>query len=338
MPTLLAGFDDRLLRVAVEENGWTATTLLEGGDIQAVAAHPGAPDRWFVGTFERGLQRSRDGGASWNEVGSETIEPDAVTSVAVHPSDPAVVYAGTEPSRVYRSADGGTSWRHLEGLTDLPSADRWSFPPRPSTHHVRWIEVDAADPEHLYISIEAGALVQSRDAGETWTDHVPDARRDNHELTTHPAAPDHAWAAAGDGFAETADGGETWQHSQHGLEHRYCWSVAADPDNPDRLLLSAAKGPGRAHTPGRAESYVYRRETHDLDDDPAWTRSGEGLPDGKGMLRPVLERGEEAGTVFAATNLGLFRTDSMGTKWRALPLEWPSALESQPPSGLVVLH
>ncbi|MFB6267740.1 MAG: hypothetical protein ABEI31_08780 [Halodesulfurarchaeum sp.] len=337
MPTLLAGFDDRLLRVSRDGDGWTATTVREGDDLQAVGAHRGAPERWFVGTFDRGLQRTLDGGASWEAVGTDTIEPDAVTSVAVDPSDPGVVYAGTEPSRVYRSTDGGASWRHLEGLTDLPSADRWSFPPRPSTHHVRWIEVNPANPEHLYVSIEAGALVQSPDGGKTWTDRVADSRRDNHELTTHPAAPGHAWAAAGDGFAETADGGETWQHPQRGLEHRYCWSVAADPADPDRLLLSAARGPGRAHTPGRAESYVYRREIHDLDGEAVWARSGEGLPDGHGMLRPVLERGENPGAVFAATNLGLFRTDSMGQEWHALALEWPSALESQPPSGLVVL-
>jgi len=50
-----------------------------------------------------------------------------------------IVYAGTEPSAVFRSVDGSDSWVDLASLRALPSADTWSFPPRPHTHHVRWI-------------------------------------------------------------------------------------------------------------------------------------------------------------------------------------------------------
>src|SRR5258707_14208439 len=67
-----------------------------------------------------------------------------------------VVYAGTEPSAVFRSDNGGDSWVNLAGLRALPSADTWSFPPRPDTHHVRWIETDVSVADRGFVAIEAG--------------------------------------------------------------------------------------------------------------------------------------------------------------------------------------
>lgn len=97
-----------------------------------------APERVFVGTGEAGLHRSINGGRTFERI--DTFDSALVTAVAVSPHDPERVWAGTEPSAVYRSSDGGDSWEHCAGLTDLAPASRWSFPPRPHTHHVRWLE------------------------------------------------------------------------------------------------------------------------------------------------------------------------------------------------------
>ena len=35
--------------------------------------------------------------------------------------------------------------------------------------------------------------------------------RDTHQLSIHPAAPDRLYSAAGDGYFESHDGGDTWQ-------------------------------------------------------------------------------------------------------------------------------
>lgn len=345
MPTLFAAFEDRIRRLSGEPGAataekqsgpgepgsWTGETVLEGLSLDAIAAHPDEPDRVLVGTVEEGVQRSRDGGDSWERVGQRTID-DHVTALASDPSDPGTFYVGTEPSQVYKTTDGGEAWHHLDGLTALPSASSWAFPPRPSTHHVRWIEVPPDDPDHLYVAIEAGALVRSFDGGETWVDRVPGGRRDTHTMATHPDVPDRAWTAAGDGFAVTDDGGETWQYPQTGLDHRYCWSVAVDPGDPDRLLLSAASGPRSAHRSGAAESYVYRRHGEE-----PWTLAGEGLPHGEGMLRPLIHRGFEPGVAYLATNLGVWRTADMGGTWERIHEEWPADLESQTVRGLAVV-
>jgi len=292
----------------VVEDGSVAGRALGDRAIEAVAA-PDA-ETVFVGTFESGLHRSTDGGATFERVGAERLPP-AVTALAVDPHDGGL-WVGTEPSRVFHSPDGGETFDPCPGLTDLPSASEWSFPPRPHTHHVRWIEPDPHDEGHLYVGIEAGALVRTTDGGESWQDRPENARRDNHSLATHPDAPGSVWAAAGDGYAESPDGGDTWVAPWDGLEHRYCWSVAVDAGDPTRVLVSAADGARAAHSaPG--ESYVYRKV-----EGSAWSRlDGRGLPMGTGVLRAVIAPGAP-GEFYALNDCGLYRTADGGDAWTAV--------------------
>jgi hypothetical protein len=62
---------------------------------------------------------------------------------------------------------GGNSWKKWRPLS---SSTSWSFPPRPWTHHVRWIEPGANNVDYVFVAMEAGALVQSHDVGKTWID------------------------------------------------------------------------------------------------------------------------------------------------------------------------
>lgn len=325
MSTAYAVYEDALFVVGADSESLRRERPFDSRP-ECVAVTDGAV---LVGTFEHGLRRSTDGGASWRR--ADGIEQDAVTSLAVDPENPATVYAGTEPSRLYRSTDGGRTFEQLPGLTDLPSSEEWSFPPRPHTHHVRWIEPDPGDPELLHVAVEAGALVRVRLDGPSadWTDRVPSARIDTHTIDTHPDAPGRAWVAAGDGYAETGDAGESWQHPQSGLEHTYCWSVAVErPDgSPPRVLLSAARSAREAHRVG--ESYLYRREGGE------WERLDDrGIPTGEGVYRAVLERGADA--VWAANNRGLYRTDDGGDTWTEIDVSWPERVREQTCRGLVI--
>ncbi|MFB6359866.1 MAG: WD40/YVTN/BNR-like repeat-containing protein [Halobacteriales archaeon] len=329
MPTVYVAMEDALTIAEGEDDDWSADRRLGDRRLECVAA---TPEVVGVGTFDAGLFRSTSGGHEWSRIGADRL-PESVMSLAVSPHDPAEWWLGTEPSRVFRSIDAGATWTERPGLTDLPSADEWYFPPRPDTHHVRWIEVDPDDPDRLYLGIEAGAFVLSEDAGGTWRDRPEGARLDNHQLATHADAPGRVYSAAGDGYAESTDGGETWRHPQAGLEHRYVWSVASAPTDPDHVLVSAARGAGSAHSQP-AESYVYRRTAPG----GSWVRLDDrGLPTGEGVTRAMLASGRKGRTFYAANNRGLFRTRDGGQAWTRLPIDWPDRYESMTCRGLAVV-
>jgi hypothetical protein len=218
---------------------------------QCVAADRG---RVLVGTRGQGAFLSVDAGATWEEV--ELPEPE-VFSVAISAADGSL-YAGTEPSRLFVARDGAT-WAELEALQDIPSRDRWSFPPRPWTHHVRWIAPDPHRAERLLVGIELGGLMYSDDGGDTFSDHRPGAKLDAHSLAWHPSVEGRAYQAAGDGAAWSRDGGRTWEAVDAGRELGYCWALAVDPVDPERWYVSAATGPGAAHSGDRARGRLYRR-------------------------------------------------------------------------------
>jgi photosystem II stability/assembly factor-like uncharacterized protein len=340
---MYAAMQDELLVIGRSNGHWHAERRLEGASTQCVAIDPLRPERVYCGTFDRGLWRSLDAGASWEHLG-EGVVRKAVMSVAVGGAERAgehgVVYVGTEPSAVYRSEDGGDSWRELEGLGELPSAPEWSFPPRPETSHVRWISLDPNAPGRVFVAIEAGALVRTPDAGRTWVDRTPDGPRDTHTLATHQDVPGRLYSAAGDGFmragmgyAESQDAGDTWERSGEGLEHHYLWGVAVDPADPETVVVSAATSPWEAHDPARAKSTIYRKQAGGT-----WQEVTEGLPETEGRVVSILASHEaEPGVFYALTNLGLYRSPDAGRSWKRLDIAWPDHYRRQHQNALAIV-
>jgi photosystem II stability/assembly factor-like uncharacterized protein len=295
--------DGSVERSEVERQGVRPTCL---------AADVSAETLW-CGTSD-GVLRSDDSGTTWVRAG---LEGEEITAIAASPNERgqagAVVYAGTEPSGLYRSSDGGANWRRAEGLLDLPSSSTWSFPPKPETHHVRWIACDPAHAGWLYVAIEAGALVATPDGGRTWQDRPDVAPYDTHELAIHPDRSATLRVSAGDGYWESEDGGASWESPEEGLDVTYLRSVAIDPGDPDVVVVSAASHPHKAYMAGRSDGRLFRREGNGR-----WRRVTEGWPDPPATIAPLLAAGHDPGELWAADERGVHRSADGGATWSAI--------------------
>jgi hypothetical protein len=314
---------------------WDVSLRLPGIASQCLAADRLRPECVYCGTYGRGVWRSGDAGDSWQPAG-EGIPYGEVMSVAVSVAErvgpSGVVWAGTEPSALFRSEDEGNTWQERPALRTIPSAPTWSFPPRPWTHHVRWITPDPVVPERLFVGIELGGVMRSVDAGLTWEDRKHGSEPDAHTLGAHPLAPGRVYEAAGAGYSESHDGGATWHHRNEGLDHWYLWGLAVDPTDPETIVVSAAAGPRQAHDRSHAESTVYRATAG-----RAW-EVVRGLPGPRGTRACELAANHaEPGVFYAATREGeVYRSPDAGLTWDRLDVVWPPEYQARDVRAFIV--
>jgi photosystem II stability/assembly factor-like uncharacterized protein len=312
------------------DESWVGEVCLNDKLIQCVAADRTRKGVVYCGTFGNGMLRSSDRGATWHPLQNFT----GPNVMALASSQSGALYAGTELSAMYRSEDGGESWCELETLLTLPSAKSWSFPPRPETHHVQFILPHLAHPARLHAAIEAGALVYSDDAGSTWRDRVSSAPRDTHCLAVHPLAPTRLHSAAGDGYFESVDGGNSWRRAVDGLEHQYCWSIAISLADAKTLLLSTSKSAYGAHYKESANSILYRRTGSD-----AWKPVRKGLPDPQGLRIPVVAASSsEPGLFYCSTEGMVYRSEDDGLQWQKLAVQWNTKATAEHATGMAIVE
>ncbi|MDJ0367814.1 hypothetical protein QMK33_21930 [Hymenobacter sp. H14-R3] len=327
MPRFLLGLSGGLYSFDPASPANAPQSILPGVQPLALATDPATPRRVYCATYNRGLWRSEDGGDTWQPVGTPqdyfrpltkgALPTLATTFVAVapHPDEQGrhAVWVGTEPSGLYQSSDYGETFALVTAFGNLASRRTWSFPPRPGTHHVRWIAY-GLDNE-VYVAIKLGALLRSFDGSRTFEDRRPGAPLDIHVLRTHPAAPSRLYAATGDGFlhaghawAESHDHGATWQYASRGLEAMpYLYGLAVNAGDPDDIRLAAAPSVRAAHETG--PSSIYRRVGN------AWVEDAAGFPRAQSLIPVLAADARQAGRWYALSNLGLFRQEPGASAW-----------------------
>src|SRR6202035_2869170 len=102
-----------------------------GWEIYHMKGSPADPNRIYAsqssGWFGQVMQRSNDGGQTWETVGNEfkydgqtgTQHPwefKRIWHLEPSPHDPDTVYAGAEDAALFRSSDGGKTWGEFPGL------------------------------------------------------------------------------------------------------------------------------------------------------------------------------------------------------------------------------
>lgn len=302
-----------------------------------LAADPDNPGRLYGGTFDDGLFISKDNGETW-ERSWDGITHNRVMSLATSPTETMngyrIIWAGTEPSGLFRSEDGGQTWTDCPALLELPSKSAWSFPPRPETHHVRWIEPDIHNENRIFVGIELGGVMKSEDKGKTWEDRKPGSQHDSHTVKAHSKVPGRIYEAAGGGYAESFDSGVTWQTFNDGLDpYNYLVGIAADSGNENTIVASAAKSPRTAYNPSNADTILVRRES-----EGEWKFVDEGLPDPQGSaIFSLASHPSESGVFYGINNLGFYISTDGGKHWDKAAAEWPEHLKSKRINWLTII-
>ncbi|MDE2975413.1 MAG: hypothetical protein OXU64_11975 [Gemmatimonadota bacterium] len=232
---------------------WEHMGLERTGNSGAILIHPGDPDFVYVAAIgspfapnpERGVYRSSDGGASWEQVLFVSDSTGAV-DLEFAPDDPNTVYAsmwraerkpwtivsGGLEGGVYVSRDGGDTW--AQATDGLPAGLRGKSD----------LAVSPADPDRVYVLIEApadtGGVYRSDDRGATWhqvTDFQPIRNRPFYytNLEAHPADADILWGMA-EGHWMSIDGGRSW--TRRPTPHSDNHDLWINPDDPDIMIQS----------------------------------------------------------------------------------------------------
>lgn len=326
---LFAATGDAIARIdSPDGQNFDVSYSMERMKVQCVAVDPHDPNRIVAGTDDDGVFLSSDSGENWSFIGEDIPHrrtPSVAISTAHRENGKSVIYVGTEPSRLYRTEDDGKTWQDFPELPALPSSSTWSFPPRPWTHHTRWITPHASDPSILYVGIELGGVMRSTDAGVTWEDRKPGAYTDSHAIRVHHTATERVYEAAGQGVALSLDEGASWSPVDDGMDRHYSWGIAVDPADPDLWYVSASHGARYAHARnGNAQAHIYRKRG----DEPFELLNSDLDVPLSYMPYSLLTLRDRPGVVIAGMQHGrLLLSEDAGDHWRRLDLELPGLLQ-----------
>ena len=177
---------------------------------------------------------------------SGLTEHDVYSLAAVRRNEGTRLYLGTEPAHIFCSDDLGRRWRELTNMRSVPSVPKWKFPVPPHIAHTKHITFAPGDPKIVYACIEVGALLRSRDAGETW-EQIEGVYEDVHRLAIHPKNPNRLYVVTGHGLYVSSDGGASFEQwvARPSPIAGYPDGIVIHPRKPDLMFLGAADtGPG----------------------------------------------------------------------------------------------
>ena len=252
-------YGDGMYKSADAGKTWKRIGLENTKQIGRIIVDPKNPNTVFVAALgnaygsnpDRGVYRSRDGGATWQKVLFKSDDVGAI-DLAFDPTDSQTIYATLWNVRrppwfiyapangpgagIFKSNDGGTTWKEIsEGI------------PLEGRGHIG-IAVSQTNRNRVYAAVDAkeGGVFTSNDAGATWARLSSDKRLWDRgwyfeKITVDPNNADIVYVMNTSVYRST-DAGKTWtpiKGAPGGDDYHQFW---INPDDPKRMIVASDQG------------------------------------------------------------------------------------------------
>jgi photosystem II stability/assembly factor-like uncharacterized protein len=329
-----------------------------GWEMYHLKASPVAPNRLYASQssswFGQLIQRSDDGGKTWEAVGNKleyegavgthlwydgTPRPWAFARVwHFEPSltDPDTVYAGIQDAALFRSDDAGQTWQELPGLRTHKSASSWQ--PGAGGMCLHTILLDRKNPQRIFAAISAAGVFRSDDAGQTWrpmnrglrSEQIPDPTAEVghcvHRLAMHPSRPNVLFMQKHWDVMRSDDAGESWREVSGNLPTDFGFPIDVHAHEPETIYVVPIKSDSEHYLP-EGKLRVYRSRTGGDE----WEALTNGLPQRDcyvNVLRDSMsvDSLDPCGVYFGTTGGQVYASADGGDHWAPIVRDLPSVL------------
>jgi photosystem II stability/assembly factor-like uncharacterized protein len=323
-----------------------------GWEIYHLKGSPADPNRLYAsqssGWFGQLIQRSDDGGKTWEAVGNKFIY-DGIPGThqwydgTQHPwefkrvwylepslTDQDTVYAGVEDAGLFRSRDGGQTWQEFPGLREA-KGNLWQ--PGAGGMCLHSIIQDPSNPNRMYIAISAAGVFRTDDGGQKWLPangglispyELPDPSAEVghcvHGIAMHPSRPDVLYMQKHWDVMRSDDAGKSWHEVSGNLPS------AVHAHEPETTYVIPIKSDSE-HYPPDGKLRVYRSRTGGNE----WEALTKGLPQSNcyvNVLRSALavDSLDPCGVYFGTTGGQVYASANAGDSWEPIVRDLPAVL------------
>ena len=329
-----------------------------GWEIYHLKGSPADPDRLYAsqssGWFGQVIQRSSDGGKTWEPVGNKFVY-DGVPGTHLwydgtpHPwefarvwhlepslTDPDTVYAGVEDAAMFRTTDGGQNWQELPGLRGHESGPSWQ--PGAGGMCLHTILLDPSHPGRIFAAISAAGAFRSDDGGTTWrpvnrglrSEGIPDPHAEVghcvHRIAMHRSRPNVLFMQKHWDVMRSDDAGESWREVSGNLPSDFGFPIDVHAHEPNTIYVVPIKSDSE-HYPPDGQLRVYRSRTGGDE----WESLTRGLPQRHcyvNVLRDAMavDGLDPCGVYFGTTGGQVYASADGGDSWQAVVENLPSVV------------
>ncbi len=307
------------------------------------------------GWFGQIMQRSDDGGSTWEPIGNEfTYAGDPGTHKwydgTQHPwefkrvwhlepslTDPDTVYAGVEDAALFRSSDAGQTWQELEGLREV-KGHLWQ--PGAGGMCLHTILLDPGNPKRIYIAISAAGAFRTKMVVKPVSPSTVDSIRTIRTAgikclklvtvsTTSPFTPhrpDVLFMQKHWDVMRSDDAGGMWHEVSGNLPSDFGFPIAVHAHEPETIYVVPIKSDSE-HYPPEGKLRVYRSRTGGNE----WEALTNGLPQSDcyvNILRDAMavDTLDSCGIYFGTTGGQVYASADSGDNWTAIVRDLPAVL------------